>query len=103
VTDIVFDPFSDPFTPSRTTVTVGEAKTPAPHDAVAATPPTVQSFHEAVREFEVQVIKRALEATRHHQRKAAQCLGLTYHQFRGLYRKYREQLESGSNVSSVEP
>jgi psp operon transcriptional activator len=49
----------------------------------------------AVRDFEVQVLKRALRETRHHQRKAAQRLGLTYHQFRGLYRKYRDWLESG--------
>lgn len=86
VTDIVFDPFSDPFTPNRPAAREEEVKTP--------TPPTVQSFHEAVQDFEVQVLKRALEETRHHQRQAAQRLGLTYHQFRGLYRKYRDWLES---------
>jgi psp operon transcriptional activator len=95
VTEIVFDPFSDPFNPNRTTATLEEAKTPATHTAAAAIPPTAQSFHEAVRHVEVQMIKHALEATRHHQRQAAQRLGLTYHQFRGLYRKYRECLESG--------
>jgi psp operon transcriptional activator len=95
VTEIVFDPFSDPFNPNRTTATLEEANTPATHTATAAIPPTAQSFHEAVRHVEVQMIKHALEATRHHQRQAAQRLGLTYHQFRGLYRKYRECLESG--------
>lgn len=52
-----------------------------------------KSFREAVCDFEVRLIQQALEATRHHQRKAADRLGLTYHQFRGLYRKHRESLE----------
>lgn len=95
VSDIVFDPFSDPFTPSRpATETVEETKTPVPHATVVGeAPPTALSFREAVRDFEVQMMKRALAETRHHQRRAAQRLGLTYHQFRGLYRKYRESLE----------
>jgi psp operon transcriptional activator len=94
ITDIVFDPFSDPFTPYRPAARVEEVKTPPPHAVASPTPPTVPSFHEAVQDFEVQILKRALVETRHHQRKAAQRLGLTYHQFRGLYRKYRDWLES---------
>ena len=95
VTDIIFDPFDNPFTPSHMAVAaVEKANTPAPHAAAVDAPPTVQSFHEAVRDFEVQVVQRALEEARHHQRKAAERLGLTYHQFRGLYRKYRDALES---------
>ncbi len=95
VDDIVFDPFSDPFTPSpKAAASVVETTTPDTHTAVVDDPPTAQSFREAVYDFEVKVIKRALEETRHHQRKAAQRLGLTYHQFRGLYRKYRDSLES---------
>ncbi|ETW99190.1 MAG: ATPase AAA [Candidatus Entotheonella factor] len=93
VSDIVFDPFSDPFTPSRPAATaVVEAKPLAPDTAEEA-PPTAQSLHDAVRDFEIKMMKQALEEARHHQRKAAERLGLTYHQFRGLYRKYREALE----------
>lgn len=93
VTDIVFDPFSDPFTPNCTAaMTVEAVKTPDTHTNTADDPSTVLSFHEAVRDFEVKVIRRALEEARHHQRKAAERLGLTYHQFRGLYRKYHEVL-----------
>ena len=88
VTDIVFNPFRDPFTPGRDAVA---AKTPETHAAPEA--PTAPSFREAVRDFEIQVIKQALADTRHHQRQAAERLGLTYDQFRGLYRKYREALE----------
>lgn len=93
VSDIVFDPFSDPFTPSRpAAVAVADAKPLAPQAAIDD-PPTTPSFHEAVRDFEIKVIQQALQEARHHQRKAAERLGLTYHQFRGLYRKYREALE----------
>jgi psp operon transcriptional activator len=48
---------------------------------------------EAVRDLEVRRIKRALIETRHNQQKAARRLGLSYHQFRGMYRKYKEAVE----------
>ena len=37
-------------------------------------------------------IRRALEGARYNQRQAAESLGLTYHQFRGLYRKHKADL-----------
>jgi psp operon transcriptional activator len=48
---------------------------------------------EAVCELEIRLLKRALEKTKYNQRKAARALGLTYHQFRGLYRKYLKEIE----------
>jgi len=50
-------------------------------------------LHEAVRELQVRFLKRALKEARFNQKKAARILGLTYHQFRGLYRKYSAELE----------
>ncbi len=47
---------------------------------------------EAVKRLEIARLRRALEQTRYNQRKAAQRLGLTYHQFRTTYRKYKELL-----------
>ena len=49
-------------------------------------------FHEAVRSVEVYLVRQALDKTRCNQRKAAELLGLTYHQFRTLYRKYSGEL-----------
>lgn len=49
-------------------------------------------FVEAVRQFEIRRIRRALECNQFNQRRAADALGLTYHQFRNYYRKYRDQL-----------
>jgi psp operon transcriptional activator len=43
---------------------------------------------EAVRQLEIARLRQALSAARFNQKKAAGILGLTYDQFRGLYRKY---------------
>jgi psp operon transcriptional activator len=45
-------------------------------------------LQEAVRELKRRLLKKALEETKYNQRKAAGILGLTYDQFRGLYRKF---------------
>ena len=50
--------------------------------------PVLRPLKEAVQELEVRLFKEALRASKYNQRKAAESLGLTYHQFRGLYRKY---------------
>lgn len=44
---------------------------------------------EAVWRLKVDLLEAALAECRYHQRKAARRLGLGYHQFRGLYRKYQ--------------
>jgi psp operon transcriptional activator len=48
---------------------------------------------EAVRELQFRFLKSALKEARFNQKKAARILGLTYHQFRGLYRKYGAELK----------
>ncbi len=50
-------------------------------------------FKEAIRELELGLLKRALSETNYHQKSAAHRLGLSYHQFRGLYRKYKDVLD----------
>lgn len=50
------------------------------------------SLEDAVKELELTALKAALEKTRFHQGEAAELLGMTYHQFRGLYRKYKADL-----------
>ena len=45
-------------------------------------------FEERVLTFERRLIEEALSLNDHHQGKAADDLGLTYHQFRGLLRKH---------------
>jgi psp operon transcriptional activator len=88
--DIQFDPFRAPEAPEPEPPTPrGEA---APPEAVPPEPLPDEPFAEAVRELELRLLRRALKDARFNQRRAAEALGLTYHQFRGLYRKYRDDL-----------
>ena len=104
--DIDFDPFRAPAAPTAlppslapgagpaTAAPVTAGQTPAP-SALAAVPERSRrgmSLPEAVAALEVQWLRDALSATRHHQRRAAERLGLSYHQFRGLYRKHAARL-----------
>ena len=54
-----------------------------------------QSLPDAVQNLEVQALRKALKRARYRQAEAARLLGLTYHQFRRLYRKYQEELAKG--------
>ena len=47
-------------------------------------------FSEAVEELKIIFLKKALKESKFNQKKAAKKLGLTYDQFRGLYRKHKE-------------
>ncbi len=49
-------------------------------------------LQDAVRELKVRMLNHALSKARHNQRKAADTLGLTYHQFRGLYRSFKNDI-----------
>ncbi|MDM8550880.1 phage shock protein operon transcriptional activator [Desulfobacterales bacterium HSG2] len=85
ITDIVFDPFHSPYPEHRTLKkepeSDAEADMPSTDDLMA------KPLKEAVRELEILLLKKALKESKHNQKKAARILGLTYHQFRGLYRK----------------
>jgi psp operon transcriptional activator len=50
-------------------------------------------FLKITRQVQIRLLRKALQKTRHHQKEAAALLGLTYHQFRGLYRKYHEEIK----------
>lgn len=50
-------------------------------------------LEEAVVELRVRRMRTALEAARFNQREAAERLGMTYHQFRGYYRKLADRLK----------
>lgn len=52
------------------------------------------SLHEELARREREFLQHALKQARYRQTEAARLLGLTYHQFRALYRKY-EALEKG--------
>jgi psp operon transcriptional activator len=50
-------------------------------------------FDALITGREIELITSALEASRYQQQSAAKLLGLSYHRFRGLYRKYKGALQ----------
>jgi len=56
---------------------------------------SLPAWNEAVSNFETDLLRQALARAGGNQRRAAEALGLTYHQFRGLYRKYAQALDAG--------
>jgi psp operon transcriptional activator len=55
--------------------------------------PSSKPFKKAVRIFEIQLIREALIGAKYNQKKVARRLGLSYDQFRGVYRKYKKELQ----------
>jgi len=92
ITTVDFDPFDSPFAPFSSEPSTGSTgkQNVAVRWATAQKKP--QSFTESVRDYEIGLLREALTSCRYNQRKAAADLGLTYHQFRGLYRKYEEAI-----------
>lgn len=87
VQELDLDPFASPWRP--------EAEAPArerirPEPSMSVTPPL--DLQARLRDIEVTALRQALEQSRHNQRAAAQLLGLSYNQFRGLYRKHKQAL-----------
>lgn len=91
ISEIDFDPFDSPYFPWQ----------PVTHDAAdpIATERDVMEtdlsagFKELVADYERRLLQQALETARYNQKKSAMLLGLTYDQFRGVLRKYRNGLE----------
>lgn len=89
ITDIVFDPFHTTWKTPRFSSEKGiieESDLPSLDDLLK------KSFKEAVKELEMRLLRKSLRDARYNQRTAARHLGLTYDQFRGLYRKYKEMI-----------
>jgi psp operon transcriptional activator len=83
-----FDPFASPYRP--------QAAAAAAPDRPREEDPDLP-FETAVRAFEVRRLREALDACQFNQRRAAEKLGLSYHQLRGHLRKYPEILAGRSS------
>lgn len=62
--------------------------------------PASLDLPDAVAELECRALHEALLHARFNQRRAAEHLGLRYHQFRALYRKHREALGLGREMGA---
>jgi psp operon transcriptional activator len=113
----LLDPFNSPWRPPKdlsdgvakpaaTPASAGSdetigVKSPPARPAVADGP---VDFNASVQALEKQLIAAALDHCRGHQRKAAERLGLSYHQMRGLLRKYgygRDAAEDAAKPSAA--
>jgi psp operon transcriptional activator len=100
IADIDFHPFHSRYK----AVTPSESKE-TPSAAIAAVDSRAllnRPLKEAVWELKVTMLETALLKTRYNQKKAARILGLTYHQFRGLYRRYQSASRSKIKKASSE-
>jgi psp operon transcriptional activator len=90
IEEIVFDPFQSPYKPPH----AAPDGPGAPRNAESTSPrcksaPALPiSLRDEIRELEQNALNLALARAKHNQRKAAKLLGMSYDQFRGLYRKY---------------
>lgn len=82
IAGVEFDPFRFAHVPR------GWREPPPAAPAIESGPPR-QSLKAATWNLQVRMLEEALARSKHHQRKAAADLGLTYNQFRGLYRRYQ--------------
>ncbi len=84
VSEIEFDPFASPWRPTSILPdhdAGGGIRSEAPGEWPV-------DLHEEVRQHEIKRVEQALQQAHYHQNEAAKLLGLSYHQFRGLLRKY---------------
>lgn len=73
---IIIDPFSNPFAKRE--------------EKKEASLPTLSNYEEAKKELDISYLSQALKSSDGSQKGAADLLGLSYDQFRGLFRKYKD-------------
>ncbi|MGE6293645.1 phage shock protein operon transcriptional activator [Aeromonas media] len=87
LSELVINPFDSPWRPRTGTTS------PVASEAASAGGPQAISLpldlKGAVAEYEINLLKQAMQQSQYNQRKAAQLLTLSYHQFRGMLRKYQ--------------
>ena len=81
VTEVVFDPFASPYRPLNENGT-------AEQNGARTGPKLPLELKDHIRDYEIELIEKAMDQSKHNQRKAAELLGLTYHQLRGYLKKY---------------
>ena len=98
ITQLVFNPFDSPYrliNSSRKNVADAEDSAANANNAgnKESSAPDLSSaaafdFKNEVQEFEINLLKQAMEQNQFNQKKAAEFLNLSYHQLRGYLRKY---------------
>lgn len=87
-----FDPFNNPYESDGHPDLDADVNSRSSADAIQDLLGGNKSLDTLIRELEVTALQTALKEAKFHQGEAAQLLGLSYHQFRGLYRKHRDSI-----------
>ena len=83
------DPFASPFRPAAGSMSETPAPDPSPSMPAPMPPPVAgQGFTDQVELYEKTLLDKALADASGHQGRAADALGLTYYQLRGLLKKH---------------
>ena len=88
---IIFDPFKPPWTQDKEQVNISaSSQEESQPEAINGTGWVFPlDFRQWQQDQEVAMLQQALEQAQYNQRKAAELLSLSYHQLRGLLRKYQ--------------
>ena len=85
ITEVVFNPFENPYS---------EKEKDDEDDPFSSY--SLEEFEKAREDLDLSFIRRSLIENDNNQKKAAESLGLSYDQFRGIYRKYQNRLNNQS-------
>ena len=88
VSQLVFNPFESPYRPATVARASMQEEVPAVETDSVPTDGVAYDFKDRVQNFEISLLKQALAQNQFNQKKAAEYLGLSYHQLRGYLRKY---------------
>lgn len=97
------DPFDSPFRPPAVLTGTHETPSVRPQKPDLPKPQLGAPFDEQTKLFETALIDAALAAHDGHQGKAAETLGLSYHQLRGLLKKHDYGKKPGKPDAAKEP
>jgi psp operon transcriptional activator len=93
IAELVFDPFA-PISGSLPAVRRWPSTAPIPAEQAGADLPAA-SLPRAVWDLKRRMLESALERSRYNQRRAASLLGVSYDQFRSLYRRFQKPAGDG--------
>lgn len=98
ISAITFNPFISPFT-EKSELSAATQQSSATQSCEKQDH-NLLPFKEAVKRFEISLIKESLQQCRYNQKKAAQLLHLSYDQLRGLMRKYDTEISKLTSSKS---
>jgi psp operon transcriptional activator len=93
ISEVTLNPFRDPYGTAADAASRAAPGPPAPKMPVSA-------FKTAIRDLERTMVAEALTSTANNQKRAAELLGLTYHQLRGLIRKHGDALRPTAGIAA---